>query len=130
MADELIVTCGFICSLGGAQVDTGNQETNHTPSTTVAMHDGKVQEIGFAADEAISIGADVTVPALLYVRNLDTTNFVEFSKDTGGNFGNAVSKFGKIRAGDPPMLLPLSSTTLYAKADTAAVKIEWKVIKL
>ena len=72
--------------------------------------------IGFAADQALDLSALNTVGQLL-VHNLDATNYVELSYDTGGSFTS--KKFAKIRPGCACLLEP-SSATIYAQANTAA----------
>ena len=74
------------------------------------------QNIG-TASELITFGSIVGVPQMVMIQNLDATNFVEI----GGNSGLTVFKL-KILAGKVA-LIPLSSATLYAKADTAAVNV-------
>jgi hypothetical protein len=74
------------------------------------------QVIGTTA-EAVSFGEITGAPAQVMIQNLDATNFVEI----GGDSGLTVFKL-KILAGKAVLISP-SSGTMYAKADTAAVRI-------
>lgn len=103
-------------------VATGSlTETRTNTATDVASW---TQEIGYAADEALAIPADVTTgstaPGNLVIKNLDSTNFVTLSYDTGGSFAGAA--FATIRAGGVLCLQPVSDT-IYIQADTAAVTV-------
>ena len=74
----------------------------------------KTQNIGTTA-ETVSFGGISVVPQLLLVQNLDATNYLEL----GGDSGLTVFKL-KVPAG-PFAIFTLTSATLYAKANTAAV---------
>jgi len=65
---------------------------------------------------ALNLG-DISGIKALYVRNLDATNFVQIDSNNG--FANFPQK---LYPGDAILLLP-QTTTIYAKADTAPVKI-------
>ena len=85
---------------------------------------GTIQEIGFAAHEAIDIG-DVGTEGWCYFRNIDDTNFVEIGVDVAAVFKPIIrleiGEFTVFRAS------PVAGATLYAQADTAAVKLEYHV---
>ena len=74
------------------------------------------QLIGTSA-ELVSFGEIAGAPAMVLIQNLDANNFVEI----GGDAGLTVFKL-KILAGKSMLISP-SSGTVYAKADTAAVRI-------
>ena len=74
------------------------------------------QVIGTSA-ELVSFGEITGAPSQLFIKNLDAANFVEL----GGDSGLTVFKL-KLSAGRTCLLEP-SSATLYAKADTAAVRL-------
>lgn len=90
---------------------TGNNFTNAT------------QLIGTTA-ELILLGDIVSAPGQLSIKNLDATNFVEI----GGDSGLTVFKL-KIKAGEAQLISP-NSATIYAKADTASVRIQILAIDL
>lgn len=74
------------------------------------------QLVGTSA-ELVSFGEITGAPTQCLIRNLDATNYVEF----GGDSGLTVFKL-KLLPGKS-MLIPLQSGTLYALANTAAVRI-------
>lgn len=91
--------------------------------TTSALHDmsgdemlHRTQSIGTSAEQ-INFGDITGAPGMLKISNQDSANFVEIALDSG-----MTNKICKIRAGGVALFQP-SSATLYAKADTAAVRI-------
>lgn len=74
------------------------------------------QVIGTTA-ELVTFGEISGVPQKVLIQNLDSTNYVEI----GGDSGLTVFKL-QINAGEAA-LVRLSSATLYAKANTAAVRV-------
>jgi hypothetical protein len=79
---------------------------------------GNEQTIGTAAEQLL-IG-DVT-PAVVYIKNLDDTNFVEVDS------ANTMDSFPqKLHPGQSIILLPQTGT-IYLQADTAPCKI-WAVL--
>jgi len=84
----------------------------------------QTQVVGTSA-EALDISADISAAGYLMVINLDETNFVEVALDSGVS----TQKFAKLRAGEF-LLLPPSTFTLYAKADTAPVSVAILAIEL
>lgn len=79
-----------------------------------------VQNIGTSA-ELLVVG-DVSPVKKVYVRNMDTANYVEIALDSG-----MTNKLAKLEAGDC-MWLPVSTGTLYLRANTAAVNVETLVL--
>lgn len=73
-----------------------------------------VQNIGFAADEALALG-DVATPGFCIFKNLDDTNYVEIGV---GSF----TPFLKLKPGELA-LCRLGTTAPRAQADTAAVDL-------
>jgi len=113
MANEIIQNVTVQVSKNGASATfisnkrldmTGNDFANQT------------QLIGTTA-ETIDLGDLSAAPGNLAIKNLDATNFVEI----GGDSGLTVFKI-KIRPGESNLISP-TSATLYAKADTASVRI-------
>lgn len=84
---------------------------------------GNVQNIG-TSSEALTIG-DVTTIGYLFLKNLDATNYVEF------DLNNPVSTtaFCKLLPGEGA-LIPTRQTTIYGKANTAAVNVHVVAIEL
>lgn len=79
---------------------------------------GTVQDIGFAAHEALDIPAEIGTPGWFYVQNQDADNFVQVGIDNAGTF----APFMSLLPGEA-QVVRLATDALYAKADTAAVKL-------
>ena len=77
-----------------------------------------VQEVG-TSDELIVIGSDVATWGYVYLKNLDSTNYVEV--------GLTSSYSIKLKAGEVAMFR--AAAALYAQANTAAVDLEIIVIE-
>lgn len=114
MANEIDITIRARASKNGATIDfehayrssmTGNELLNAT------------QVIGTTA-ETLNLGEIASAPAFIAIKNLDTANFVEI----GGDSGLTVFKL-RIPAGKSQIISP-TTATLYAKADTASVRVQ------
>ena len=84
---------------------TGSEMTQHT------------QSIGTTA-ETLSLGDITGVPGAIVIKNLDATNYIEL----GGDSGLTVFKI-KLLAGQFVAFQP-TAATIYAKANTAAVRVQ------
>lgn len=82
--------------------------------------DGKIIEVGLV-EQVITIDASIGNAGMLYVENFDAANYVDIGYATG-NYPNRIypGEIGQI---------PLSPTTsqIFVKADTAAVRMEYLV---
>jgi len=79
---------------------------------------GGAQSIG-TSEEVVGFG-DVSTEGLLYLRNLDDTNYVEFGpEDTG-----AMVPIGKLEPGEFAVFRLKPSVVLRAQADTAACLLQ------
>jgi len=76
---------------------------------------GYVQSIG-TANEALAVNSDIVTVGWGYFENLDATNFVQLATQDDTVY------FAKLLAGEK-FIIPLGTATLYAKADTAAVRL-------
>lgn len=114
MANELYFAVALTARKGGAIVS--HETSGNTTMTGDDMLQG-TQVIGTSA-ELIDFAEITGAPSMVLIQNLDATNFVEL----GGDSGLTVFKL-KLPAGKAT-LLTLSSATLYAKADTAAVRLQ------
>lgn len=84
----------------------------------------EVQDIGITA-EALDVGADIGTIGFLLIKNLDATNYVEIGSD------NAVANnVALILPGQAVPIKPKSGVTLYGKANTAPVQVEFLAIEL
>jgi hypothetical protein len=75
-------------------------------------------------EEDLPIG-DITTLGWLYLRNLDTTNYVTYGPKSGG----AMVAFGRIKPGEPALMRLEPGITLRWVANTAAVKIQVKLFQ-
>lgn len=115
MANEITAAAQLTFSKGGVKA-----QQNVTVTLTMAGTEGgtETQVIGTSA-EALTFGeSSGSSGPLLFVQNLDGTNYVEIAMDA-----SVATPFAKLKAGDPPLLLPASAATIYAKANTAPVRI-------
>lgn len=85
-----------------------------TVAGTAIAHD--VQNIG-TSEETLAVG-EVSLSGYALFYNLDATNYVELGKATG------VYAL-KLKAGEPALLRLDSWPAIYAKANTAAVDLEY-----
>lgn len=114
MANEIYASIQATARKNGAEVAI-NTSFNLT-MTGDGMFNA-TQSIGTTA-ETVSFGDITGAPGMVIVKNLDDTNFVEL----GGDSGLTVFKT-KLLAGQWCMFQPTSGT-MYAKADTAAVRVQ------
>ena len=118
MSDELRLGIVLSFSKGNASI----KKAEHIEvDVTGDAYESAVQEIG-TSEEVLAQGADLGTPGYVLVKNLDSTNYVEIGSTTG------VYDI-KLLAGQPA-LWPHNSATIYAKANTAAVKVEYTIIEL
>ena len=81
----------------------------------------EVQNIA-TSEETLGQGADLGTPGYIFIKNLDSTNFVEVGSTTG------VYDL-KLLAGEIAIYRH-NSATVFAKADTATVNLEYLLIEL
>lgn len=104
-------------SKGGATISTGTQ------SKTIDMSGADMaaftQVIG-TSNEAIGFPGDISGDVHVVIKNLDATNYVEIFKDSGNT-----DVLSKLNAGEFCHLTRVPSTTsLYARANTASVSVQ------
>lgn len=114
MANEIFATLQFTARKNGAEIAITSQ---HSVSMTGNDLLSATQVIGTTA-EAVSFGDITGAPGEVVIKNLDATNFIEL----GGDSGLTVFKT-KLLPGRFTVFQP-TSATLYAKADTADVRIQ------
>lgn len=120
MANEITLTAGLKVSKNGAGLDSGIL-TKQVTMTGNELID-KTQLIGTSA-EAITWGDISGAPGCVQIKNLDATNFVRVSLGDDANY------FAKIRPGHFAQFEPASST-MYAKADTASVRVQIRAVEV
>ena len=114
MANEVYTSLQLSATKGGAKV--ANSVSGRSDMTGDDMIQ-TTQVIGTTA-ETVSFGEISGAPQAILITNLDATNYVEF----GGDSGLTVFKL-KLLAGKSMYITP-TSATLYAQANTAAVRIQ------
>ena len=114
MANEIYSALTLTARKSGATVTLSNAVNQDMAGSNMIQ---STQLIGTSA-ELVSFGDISGAPSQVMIKNLDSTNFVEI----GGDSGLTVFKL-KLLAGKH-LLLPPSSATMYAKADTANVRIQ------
>lgn len=116
MANELALTLRFVYTNAGVSLSRALTDTV-TVSGTATAHD--VQNIG-TTEETLALG-EVTPTGYALFLNLDGTNYVELGKATG-------VYSVKLKAGEFALLRLDSWSTIYAKANTAAVDLEYVLL--
>ena len=119
MANEGYYSLNLKGSKSGAKVDLSDSLRFDMTGDDLVQG---TQVIG-TTSELVTFGDITGAPQMVLIKNLDATNFIEL----GGDSGLTVFKL-KILAGRSN-LLSLSSGTLYAKADTADVRIQTVAIE-
>ena len=114
MANEGYYVVNLQASKGGAKVERSESMRFDMTGDDMVQ---STQLIGTTA-ETVTFTGITGAPQMLLIKNLDPTNFIEL----GGDSGLTVFKL-KILAGRSSLISP-SSATLYAIADTSAVRIQ------
>jgi len=84
--------------------------------------DAPTQSIG-TSNEALDFNTtDITGDVNLAVKNLDASNYVEIFKDSGNSH-----LLSKLLPGQACMLMNVPSASLYGRANTAAVLVQFKI---
>jgi hypothetical protein len=114
MANEIYTSITFRARKNGADVSfSGSYNLTMTGNEMLSS----TQLIGTSA-ELLTLGDITGAPGAIVLKNLDSTNFVEI----GGDSGLTVFKI-KILPGQFAAIQP-GAATIYAKADTAAVRLQ------
>lgn len=121
MADEITVTLGLSATKGELKVSLPTEviRVDMAGSRT----EGGVQDIG-TTYEALSIGSDFGTAGYARFKNLDTTNYVEVGLEVAAAFHG----FLKLLPGDIAVLR-LATDALFARANTAAVKLQFELLE-
>lgn len=116
MANEITMTFVAKC-LNGKLTQKFEPGSLSFDQTAQGMH-APVVVVG-TSEEDFAVG-DVTTPGWLWLRNLDTTNYVDYGPlaSSGGMIA-----LGRIEAGEIAAFRMNPSATLRWKANTAAVKV-------
>lgn len=123
MAGEITLTITLTLANGSLRASP-SQGTSQEIDQGAARRHSDTQNIGTTA-EALGTGSIVT-PGVGWFENLDDTNFVEVGKYTGGAF----HAFLKLNPGEGyAVRIACAAAELYAKADTAAVELDFSIFE-
>ena len=86
---------------------------------------GHAQSIGFAAPEVVDLG-DVSINGLLYLRNLDETNYVLFGPQSDAS---TIEVIGLLKPGEIAFFRLAPTIILWAQADTADCLMDVKLFE-
>lgn len=118
MANEITMSASMTVSKGGVAISTGSLAKTLDMTGTYAATES--QSIG-TSNEALSFNTtDITGEVNLVVKNMDATNYVEIFKDSGNTH-----LLSKLKAGQSCLLANVPSATLYGRANTAAVIVQF-----
>jgi len=120
MSDELRLSASINFSKGSALI---NRAMTVTLDVTGDAYCAAVQNIGTSPEQVVQM-SEVGDPGYLLVKNLDSTNYVELSCESG-----ATDWTVKIPAGGIALFRP-GGNTVYGKANTSAVTIEYVWIEV
>lgn len=124
MANEIIVSHSLRVRSGIAPYNTDyfRQEMNKSWTQSANGCCSGHPSIGTASHEALPV-VDVGTAGWAFFKNLDSTNYVEIGTDATGTF----VPFLKLLAGESSGPIRLATSAPYAKANTAAVKLEYAI---
>lgn len=119
MADEISLSWNF--RIAKDSLDQTRRGSGRYDVTTAGYVAG-TPSISHSAHEALPMG-DVATAGFARFKNLDSTNFVRVGVDSGGTF----IPFLKLMPGEESPPVRLATSAPYAKADTAAVVLEYEL---
>jgi hypothetical protein len=118
MANELTVTTVTAYAKGNAKVQSLTTTKSVTVTGNVLVE--SVQSIG-TSEETLALGEVATnLAGYVWLYNTDATNYVEIGKATG-------DYTVKLKAGEPAMFRLDAWPAIYAKANTAAVLLQYRL---
>lgn len=117
MANEITINASLKYAKNGASASVA---ASFKADQTGDKYQAGVQAVGTSPEETLDKG-DIGTIGYALVKNLDETNFVQLGSSSG-------VYSVKLRAGEG-CLIPWSGTAVYAKADTAAVLVDYILIE-
>lgn len=121
MANEITVTQKLVVENGEFSENISEVGQRFTQAA-IGGH-GPVLSIG-TSEEDFPVG-DVTVLGWLYLKNLDSTNYVTYGPKSGG----AMVAFGRLEAGESALLRLEPGITIRGLANTAACKVKMLLLQ-
>ncbi len=127
MADEIQISAKLYAAKGASLSPVAylGSETTTATLDMAGTHMGSgTQAIGTGSDEALDLPSDISGNRWLLIKSLEAEggHYIELGTATGGSFSGSI--FGRVPAAG--VVLLYVTGTIYAKADTASVNIEWK----
>lgn len=116
MANELQLTLG-VTFANAALKDNVASSTLNVTQTTLGFH-APVVSVGSGAEEDLSVG-DIGTLGWIYLKNLDTANYVQWGPKSGGS----MVAVGRLKFGEFAIFRLEPGITLRWIANTAAVKV-------
>jgi hypothetical protein len=118
MANEITKTAKIVID-NTTDDDTWNPGTDQITQTGVGREAG-IQIIGFAAEEVVTVNADVTTLGVFGFKNLDATNFVDIGPESAG----AMVPMIRLKPGESCEGRFKPGIVIRAQADTGLVKLK------
>lgn len=115
MANEITATTSIAVVNGSSKLS--RQTSKQITQNSIGTYQN-TQTVG-TTYEAVAIGADLGTAGMAVFTNLDLTNYVEVGLEVSAAF----YPFAKLKAGET-WQGRLATSTIFAKANTAAVKLE------
>ncbi len=123
MTAEIKATSGLTVSKTNGPVASFNTTTQSIDLAGNKFSAGCLS-IGTGSHEALTIGADQSTGRWAYFKNLDATNYVEIGVDVAATFGPLL----RLAAGQS-CVCPVTTTAVYAKANTGAVILQYFILE-
>lgn len=121
MANEITAIAGLTAVKSDLRLSIPALSKQFTMSGT--YYSAGVQLVG-TTHELLVVSADLVTAGWCWFKNVDPTNFVEVGIDAAGTFHPLL----KLLAGEFA-LCPLTTKSIYARANTAAAKLEFNLIE-
>lgn len=120
MADEISVSLTLSAINGKMKLPAVSSAFR--ANQTTARFSSNVQNIG-TTHEALTIGGDISTAGWGIFQNNDSTNYVDIGVDVSGTF----HPLARIKAGESHAFR-LATNSPYAKANTAAVNLQYTIL--
>lgn len=124
MANQLSMTVNTVATFGDNFRDAWQPGALTIPLGAFGFRGG-VQNIGTSAEDLYLGDVAVANQGFVILRNLDSTNFV----DWGLNDGGTIKSIGRMLPGEPAIFRLQPSQQLMLKADTASCNVEVKLYR-
>lgn len=119
MANELRVTMSIAFDKGGSSIHRSFSDSIDVDGNSF-QH--SVQTVA-TSEETLAIHSDIGTVGYVFIQNMDSSNFIQLGPATGR------TDF-KLLAGEGMIFRLNSGTTIYMKADTSSVDVEYIVVEL